>query len=135
EQYANSDQSWNRGAMSVQGVSEAVQRSKGAPRVAVVGAGIGGLSSAISCACLGFRVDLYEARSSLGGKMRRVETAAGPVDAGPTVFTMRWALDELVARAGRRLEELVGLRPLERLARHAWGDGTRLDLFRDVERS
>src|SRR5690606_35953234 len=62
-------------------------------------------------------------------------TAAGPVDAGPTVFTMRWALDELVARAGRRLEELVGLRPLERLARHAWGDGTRLDLFRDVERS
>ena len=35
----------------------------------------------------------------------------------------------------RPLPTAVGLRRAERLARHAWGDGARLDLYSDIERS
>ncbi len=57
------------------------------------------------------------------------------VDAGPTVFTMRWIFEGLFADAGRRLEDALDLVPADVLARHAWRAGGRLDLFADVARS
>jgi 1-hydroxycarotenoid 3,4-desaturase len=57
------------------------------------------------------------------------------VDAGPTVFTMRWIFEGLFADAGERLDDWLSLAPAELLARHAWRQGGRLDLFADVDRS
>jgi 1-hydroxycarotenoid 3,4-desaturase len=48
-------------------------------------------------------------------------------------MTMRWAFDQLFAVAGKQLADYVDLIPLEILARHAWPDGDRLDLFVDPE--
>lgn len=105
------------------------------PRVIVVGTGIGGLAAALDLAANGLDVTVLEKASEPGGKMRQV--AAGPalIDAGPTVFTMRWVFEELFAAAGARLEDCVTLRPADTLARHAWTDGTMLDLFSDADRS
>lgn len=103
--------------------------------VVVVGAGIGGLASAIELAALGHEVTVVEKASVVGGKMRAVEIAGRAIDSGPTVLTMRDVFDDLFARAGARFDEAVQLRPLEILARHAWTDGARLDLFADPERS
>ncbi len=57
------------------------------------------------------------------------------IDAGPTVLTMRWAFERLFASAGRALEDYVQLEVLDILARHAWADGSQVDLFADIERS
>ena len=62
-------------------------------------------------------------------------SAARRLDAGPTVFTMRWVFEELFADAGAALADHLTLRPVEILARHAWSERERLDLFADVERS
>lgn len=67
--------------------------------------------------------------------MRELTVAGRPIDSGPTVLTMRWAFDELFARAGRRLDDHVELLPLQVLARHGWPDGSRLDLFTDLDAS
>ena len=48
---------------------------------------------------------------------------------------MRWIFDGLLAAAGRTLEDTVTLRRADILARHAWRQGGRLDLFADRERS
>lgn len=104
-------------------------------RVVVVGAGIAGLSAAVSLACAGHDVHLVERAESPGGKMRQVEVGGTPVDAGPTVFTMKWAFDRLLAQAGTTLEAEVGLTRAGTLARHAWGDGSRLDLFASPDES
>ena len=56
------------------------------------------------------------------------------VDAGPTVFTMRWVFEALFAECGTPLDEAVGLTQAGILARHAWG-ADRLDLHADVARS
>jgi len=106
-----------------------------ADRVVVLGAGIGGLASAVDLAGQGIDVTVVERAARAGGKLREVSAGGAWVDAGPTVFTMRWVLDELLQDAGTSLDAHVALRPLEVLARHAWDAETRLDLFADAARS
>jgi 1-hydroxycarotenoid 3,4-desaturase len=66
--------------------------------------------------------------------MREIEIAGQRIDAGPTVLTMRWVFEEIFSDAGASLEQLQ-LKPAEILARHAWSEDERLDLFADVSRS
>lgn len=106
-----------------------------ADRVVVVGAGIGGLVAALGLACRGLDVTLLDRAAAPGGKMREVEVAGRRMDAGPTVFTMRWVLDAVFAAAGTRLEDHLTLQPAAILARHAWPDGSRLDLHADMDRT
>ena len=104
--------------------------------VVVVGAGIGGLVSALLLAHKGLRVTLVEAAATPGGKMRRVMVGGVPVDSGPTVFTMRWVFEQIFAAVGCNLADVVKLEPLDILCRHAWrSTNQRLDLFADVARS
>jgi len=107
----------------------------GRERVVVIGAGIGGLASALLLAARGLEVRVLERAPAPGGKMREVEVAGARMDAGPTVFTLRWVFDELLAQVGTGLDEHLSLTRAEVLARHAWDTGSQLDLFADLERS
>ena len=107
----------------------------GTTRVAVIGAGIGGLVAGLELAARGLDVTIVERAATPGGKMRRVEVGGSRIDAGPTVLTMRWVLEETFASAGGRLDAEVTLRPASILARHAWDADQRLDLHADMERS
>ena len=106
-----------------------------AQRVTVIGAGIGGLTAALLLAARGLDVTVLERAPRIGGKMREVTVAGLPIDAGPTVFTMRWVFDEILAAAGARLDHHLALRPVRTLARHAWSATERLDLFADIAES
>ncbi|GJD45311.1 Hydroxyneurosporene desaturase [Methylobacterium cerastii] len=102
-------------------------------RVVVIGGGIGGLVAALRLACAGCDVTLLEAADAPGGKMRSVAVGGTRIEAGPTVFTMRWILDEIFAEAGAELRSRVALAPARTLARHAWSATERLDLFADID--
>jgi 1-hydroxycarotenoid 3,4-desaturase len=104
-------------------------------RVAVIGAGMGGLTAAADLARRGCEVMVFDSATGPGGKMRQVEVAGRGVDAGPTVFTMRWIFEALFADAGRRLEDHLDVVRSDLLARHVWRAGGRLDLFADIARS
>ncbi len=105
------------------------------PHIAVIGAGIGGLAAALRLAHAGLKVSVFEAHPGPGGKMRTMSSVAGPVDAGPTVLTMKPVFDQLFADVGTRLEDHVTLRKEAMLARHLWSDGTSLDLMADHSQS
>jgi 1-hydroxycarotenoid 3,4-desaturase len=104
-------------------------------RVVIIGAGIGGLACAIDLAAQGVAVTVVERAASAGGKMRETVLDGTRIDSGPTVFTMRWVFDALFAAAGAALDDHVTLRPLDILARHAWSETERFDLFADIARA
>ncbi|WP_093569748.1 1-hydroxycarotenoid 3,4-desaturase CrtD [Methylobacterium sp. 174MFSha1.1] len=104
-------------------------------RVVVIGAGIGGLTAALTLAAAGLPVTLVEKERAPGGKMRRVPAGPLAVEAGPTVFTMRWVFEEIFSECGAELASRVALAPASVLARHAWSGSERLDLFADPARS
>lgn len=102
------------------------------PRVTVIGSGAGGLAAAIDLARQGIAVTMLEKAAGPGGKIR---TDTAGIDAGPTVLTMRWVFDSLFQDAGASLDDHLTLHPAEILARHAWSETERLDLFADIKRS
>jgi 1-hydroxycarotenoid 3,4-desaturase len=104
-------------------------------RVIVIGAGIGGLATAVALAAQGVPVTVLERAAVPGGKMREVQVGDARIDAGPTVFTMRWVFEALFALAGTSLDAELQLARAEVIARHAWDDSGHLDLFADLDRS
>jgi 1-hydroxycarotenoid 3,4-desaturase len=100
-----------------------------------MGAGIGGLVSAVLLASRGVPVTVIEKEIGPGGKVRQLDVGGAMIDAGPTVFTMRSVIDAVFAAAGVATEDYISLHKAERLARHAWGPDERLDLYADFERS
>jgi len=113
-----------------------MHKSMRTPRVVVVGAGIGGLVSALVLAHRGLDVTLVESATQPGGKIRQVQVDGVGVDSGPTVFTMRWVLDQMLESIGTSLDDIVQLEPIGVLARHAWdGSPQTLDLLSDTKRT
>ena len=104
-------------------------------RVVVIGAGMGGLVSALQLAQQGLSVTVVDKSNQAGGKIRQVMANGVGVDSGPTVFTMRWVFDQIMASIGTRLEDELTIRPLPILARHFWEDGSQLDLHADPQAS
>jgi len=100
-------------------------------RIVVIGAGMGGLVAALLLAGKGLDVTLVEKADQPGGKMREVLVDHRRLDAGPTVLTMRWVFDRILGEIGENLDAHVALTPAAILARHAWSDDERLDLFAD----
>ncbi len=101
----------------------------------VVGGGVGGLTAAALLAARGIQVTLLERADRVGGKLSDVEIGGHFIDTGPTVLTKRSVFEAVFREAGDDLSRHVHMRPLDVLARHAWSDGSRLDLFADEERS
>ena len=107
-----------------------------ARRVVVVGAGIGGLCSGLVLAHRGLDVTLVEAADTPGGKIHQTLVDGVGIDTGPTVFTMRWVLEQMLAEIGTSLSDILTLEPIGVLARHAWrGTQQHLDLLADTKQS
>jgi 1-hydroxycarotenoid 3,4-desaturase len=104
-------------------------------RAVVIGAGIAGLACAARLYAAGYAVTLLERHGTVGGKIRTLPSQAGPIDAGPTVLTMRHLFDDLFAQLDTRLDDHVTLIKQNTLARHFWADGSTLDLFADQDQS
>ena len=93
-------------------------------RVAVVGAGLGGLSAALRLAADGYRVSVFDRRDGPGGKAYSEQIGAYRFDTGPSLFTMPEVFDQLFSEAGLRRSDYFSLLPLEPICRYQWSDGT-----------
>ena len=102
--------------------------------ILIIGAGIGGLSTAIRLAAAGQRVTIYEKNPQVGGKMGQIVADGYRWDTGPSVITMRHVFEALFASAGCRLEDYLTLESVEPLTRYFYPNGTILDATQDPEK-
>ena len=103
--------------------------------IIIIGAGIGGLVSALLLSHQGFKVTVIEKNEHPGGKLRGTLSKEGLIDAGPTVLTLIDVFKDIFFNANLNLFKELDLYKEEILARHYWPDGKCLDLFSSHEKN
>ena len=96
-------------------------------RALVIGAGFGGIASALRLRAKGYEVTLIDRCASLGGRAQIFERGGFRHDAGPTVITAPFLFEELFALFGERFSDHVELVPLKPWYRFHFDDGTEFD--------
>ncbi len=99
--------------------------------VVVVGAGLGGLSAALTLAGAGRRVTVLERDLVPGGLCGLRSQDGYTFDTGPTVLTMPDILARPLAAVGAELTDLLELRRLDPAYRARFADGSTLDVHAD----
>ncbi len=94
----------------------------------VIGAGIGGLATAVRLAAKGFRVDVFEKESYPGGKLAELRSDGFRFDLGPSLFTQPERVDELFSLMGENPADHFTYHQLSSVCRYFWPDGTLLDV-------
>lgn len=103
-------------------------------RVVIVGAGLGGLASALHLAAAGRRVTVVEREPVPGGRAGRLSLQGYEFDTGPTVLTMPSLIEEPLAAVGEKLSDWLELTPLDPAYRAYYPDGSTLDVMTDTVR-
>jgi phytoene desaturase len=103
-------------------------------RAVVIGSGFGGLAAAVRLRARGYEVTVVEALDQPGGRARVFRQDGFTFDAGPTVITAPYLLDELFACAGRDPRDYFDLRPVDPFYRILFHDGSVFDYVGDEER-
>ncbi|NBV93676.1 MAG: phytoene desaturase, partial [Proteobacteria bacterium] len=79
----------------------------------VIGSGLGGIASAIRLRAKNYDVTLIEKNSDLGGRARTFYKNGYTFDAGPTVITAPYLIEELFLLFKKNINEYVKIIPLQ----------------------
>lgn len=101
-------------------------------KVVIVGAGPGGLASAMQLAKAGCDVTVLERRDRVGGRTSAIEKDGFRFDCGPTFFLYPRVLNEIFHSAGYDLMQEVPMERLETQYRLTFGSGGQLDCSADM---
>ena len=107
-----------------------VREHTSSKRVAVIGAGLGGLSAAIHLRLAGHPVEVFEADERVGGRANLLEKDGFRFDTGPSLLNYPWVFEDLFRAAGRNLCDYVSLLPVEPSIAFRWR-GEQLQLASD----
>lgn len=102
-------------------------------KVAIIGAGIGGLATAVRLANAGYQVHVFEKNSYPGGKLSQIDLGKYRFDAGPSLFTMPQFVEDLFKEAGEDISAFFEYSKLEDICHYFWEDGTTLTAFSDLD--
>ncbi len=100
--------------------------------VIVIGAGPGGLASAMILAHRGFDVTVLEKKGQVGGRTSCIERNGFKFDLGPTFLHQKFILDEIFAETGRKSDDYIDFVPLNPMTTLTW-DGVSLETVSNEE--
>jgi len=82
-------------------------------KVLIIGAGMGGLTTAIKLQHAGYHVEIFEQLSMPGGKMHQLKSGGYTFDVGPTIVMMPKVYADLFTLAGKNPKDYISLTRLE----------------------
>ncbi len=93
-------------------------------KTVIIGAGFGGLASALYLASKGRSVAVYDKRDQPGGKAYSFSLGEYRFDAGPSLFTLRDYFEELFSLSGARFSDYVETIELDPITSYFFADGS-----------
>src|SRR5215470_15118345 len=109
--------------------TDATKSGKTGRHAVIIGSGFGGLAAAIRLGAKGYKVTVLEKLDGSGGRAYVFRQDGFTFDAGPTIVTAPFLLEELWRLCGRQLADDVTLQPLDPFYRIRFHDGSHLDCF------
>lgn len=101
--------------------------------IIIIGAGPGGLATAMLLATTGARVKVLERLPILGGRTSSIESNGYKFDLGPTFFLYPRVLQQIFASAGTELADEIKMVRLDPQYRIQFGEGGKLDCTPNIE--
>lgn len=101
-------------------------------KIAVVGAGPGGLAVAMLLAHKGYEVTIYEKQAYVGGRTSEIKLGDYKFDMGPTFLNMLYIAEEIFELTGRDIHDyvdLIDLNPMYQLIYH----NKKINMTRDAD--
>ena len=99
----------------------------------VIGAGLGGISAALRLKAKGHKVTLLDRLDQLGGRARVFKQDGFKFDAGPTVVTAPFLINELFELFGKKREDYIDFVEVDPWYRFLFNDGTHFDYGATLE--
>ncbi len=90
----------------------------------IIGAGVGGMASAIRLKRLGLEVSVFERREIPGGRLSNFQEKGFRIDRGPTLLLMPSVMREFFSDVGRDIEQYLNLKQLDPVYRLYFNDGS-----------
>lgn len=103
-------------------------------KVAVIGAGIGGIAVAVRLAAKGYKVCVFEKNNYPGGKMAELRHNGYRFDMGPSLFTLPDLVGELFDLAGESMADRLPYKKPDEVCRYFFPDGMEIRAFADAEK-
>lgn len=100
--------------------------------VIIIGAGMGGLATALRLAHQGFQVTVLEKQPCPGGRSSVLQEHGFRMDMGPTILVMKDVFEELYKSIGRDIHECLQLTQLDPNYRIYFHDETYIDLYSNM---
>jgi len=100
----------------------------------VIGSGFGGIAAALRLKAKNHNVTLIEKHPDLGGRARVFKKNGFTFDAGPTVITAPYLIEELFELFNKKPEDYIKLTPLNTWYRFIFEDGDKFDYSGDEEK-
>ena len=82
-------------------------------KIAVIGSGFAGLTSAIELASLGYAVTVFEKNEQPGGRARKLQVDGFTFDMGPSWYWMPDVFDKFFAKHGKTTTSYYNLKKLD----------------------
>ena len=100
----------------------------------IIGSGIAGIASALRLRKKRYDVTVFEANDYPGGKLHAFKKDGFRFDAGPSLFTMPWLVDELFELYDLNPKDYFDYRSKDVICNYFWEDGTRFSAKADQKK-
>ncbi|HTK33319.1 MAG TPA: phytoene desaturase family protein [Candidatus Paceibacterota bacterium] len=103
-------------------------------KVVIIGAGPGGLSSAMILAHKGYDVSIYESKSHIGGRNSALKAGDFSFELGPTFVMLPKAFEEAFMLAGRDMKQCLDFKELPEMYRLHYANGRDFHVYFDKQK-
>lgn len=100
-------------------------------KACVIGAGIGGIATALRLRKQGWDVTVFESASGPGGKIKEFSREGFRFDTGPSLFTLPQLVEELFELYDKNPKDYIEYHKLKNITKYFYEDGTEINAWQD----